>query len=277
MQRRVTVTLHGREVSRSRRQIGSNTDRKEESYGRSGEKECGAIHNQNGSGSSVSVRQNGPAHRKTKSGDENPHAIPSKVFGSRLDAPPRHHRGVNGITRQLEQIAAGDTEAADRLIELAYTELRQMAAQRIPPSGADQTLQPTALVHEAWLRLGGDQMHGWNNRAHFFAAAATAMRSILVDRARRRKAVRHGGGQERVALDAVDLAESSACDEQVLAVHEALEKFAREDPQKAELVKLRYFAGLSVEEAAQVLGVSAATVSRWWVYARAWLGREIKI
>jgi RNA polymerase sigma factor (TIGR02999 family) len=183
---------------------------------------------------------------------------------------------VNEITRQLERMADGDAGAAERLIEEAYNELRRMAAQRFSSTGADQTLQPTALVHEAWLRLGGEQMRGWNNRNHFFAAAATAMRSILVDRARSRKALRHGGGQERVALDNVNVADGSACDDQVLAVHEALDKLASEDPQKAELVKLRYFAGLSVEEAAQVLGVSEATVNRWWVYARAWLGREIK-
>jgi RNA polymerase sigma factor (TIGR02999 family) len=184
---------------------------------------------------------------------------------------------VNEITRQLAEMADGDSDAADRLIELAYTELRQMAARRLAPGGADQTLQPTALVHEAWLRLGGDQLHGWKDRAHFFASAATAMRSILVDRARRRKALRHGGGQERVALHDVEVADATTCDDQVLAVHDALEELALEDPQKAELVKLRYFAGLSVEEAAQVLGVSEATVSRWWVYARAWLGHKIKL
>lgn len=183
---------------------------------------------------------------------------------------------VNEITRQLEGMANGDPQAAERLIEEAYADLRRMAARRMTPTGADQTLQPTALVHEAWLRLGGDQMHGWKNRAHFFAAAATAMRSIMVDRARSRKALRHGGGQERVVFAEADLASGSACDDQVLAVHDALDRLASEDPQKAELVKLRYFAGLSVEEAAQVLGVSEATVNRWWVYARAWLGREIQ-
>lgn len=183
---------------------------------------------------------------------------------------------MNEITRQLEGIANGDAGAADRLIEEAYTELRRMAARRISPGGGDQTLQPTALVHEAWLRLGGDQLRGWNNRAHFFAAAATAMRSIMVDRARSRKAVRHGGGQERVVFAEAALAAGNTCDDQVLAVHDALDRLALEDPQKAELVKLRYFAGLSVEEAAQVLDVSEATVSRWWLYARAWLGREIK-
>lgn len=185
-------------------------------------------------------------------------------------------RRVNEITQELGRMADGDAGASIRLIELTYAELRRMAAQKIPSSGPAQTLQPTALVHEAWLRLGGEQMRGWNNRAHFFAAAATAMRSILVDRARSRKALRHGGGQERVAFAEANLASANTCDEQVLAINDALERLASEDPQKAELVKLRYFAGLSVEEAAQVLGVSEATVNRWWVYARAWLGREIK-
>src|SRR3954466_8971172 len=135
-------------------------------------------------------------------------------------------------------MADGDAGASERLIELTYSELRRMAAQKIPPSGPNQTLQPTALVHEAWLRLGGDQMRNWNNRAHFFAAAATAMRSILVDRARSRKALRHGGGQERVAFAEANLASGDACDDQVLAVHDALDRLASEDPQKAELVKL---------------------------------------
>lgn len=183
---------------------------------------------------------------------------------------------MHEITRQLERLADGDEGAADRLIELAYADLRRMAARRLPPRGPAATLQPTALVHEAWLRLGGERMPGWNNRVHFFAAAATAMRSILVDRARRRKAQRHGGGQERVGVEEIDRAGGQDCDEQVLAVHEALERFALEDPSKAELVKLRYFAGLSVEEAAEVLGVSEATVHRWWICARAWLGREIR-
>jgi RNA polymerase sigma factor (TIGR02999 family) len=180
---------------------------------------------------------------------------------------------VNEITRLLEKIAEGDAEASDELIALVYAELRRMATRRMIAAGKDQTLQPTALVHEAWLRLGGPQMSGWKTRAHFFAAAASAMRSILVDRARRRRRLRHGGGQERVGLENIAIANAS--DDQVLAVHEALEKLAAEDAPKAELVKLRYFAGLSVEEAAQVLGVSEATVSRWWIYARGWLGREI--
>ena len=173
-------------------------------------------------------------------------------------------------------MAEGDSAAADQLIPLVYSELRKMAAQRFPAGDNAYTLQPTALVHEVWLKLGGEQMGGWQNRAHFFATAATAMRSILVDRARRRNAVRHGGGQRRVNVDDVEVASESATDDQVLAVHEALEKFAIIDPQKAELVKLRYFGGLSIEEASDLLGISEPTAKRWWAYARAWLGREIR-
>lgn len=157
---------------------------------------------------------------------------------------------------------------------LVYDELRRMAGHRMA-GGAGQTLQPTALVHEAWLRLGGDQPHGWESRAHFFATAATAMRSILVDRARRRQALRHGGGQQRIDIADVELADQTATDDHVLAVHEALAKFAFENAAKAELVKLRYFAGLSIAEAAQALGISDPTAKRWWAYARGWLGREI--
>jgi RNA polymerase sigma factor (TIGR02999 family) len=184
---------------------------------------------------------------------------------------------MNDVTRLLRAMVEGDTRAGERLIPMVYQELRRMAGQKISSSeGGGYTLQPTALVHEAWLRLGGDELHGWQSRSHFFAAAATAMRSILVDRARRRNALRHGGGQQRVDIDDVQLADQSATDEQVLAVHDALDKFAVEQPQKAELVKLRYFVGLSVEESARVLQISEPTAKRWWAYARAWLGREIK-
>lgn len=173
-------------------------------------------------------------------------------------------------------MSEGDEKAAEDLIALVYADLRRMAAQRVSAKEGNHTLGPTALVHEVWLRLGGEQMRGgWKNRAHFFATAATTMRSILVDRARRRKALRHGGGQERVLLEEANVADGSGCDDQILAVHEALEKFAAEHPEKAELVQLRYFAGLSVAEAAEVLGVSEPTVHRWWAFARAWLGREI--
>ena len=184
---------------------------------------------------------------------------------------------VNQVTTLLQAIAAGDREAGERLIPLVYQELRKMAARRMAGNLAGQTLQPTALVHEAWIRMGGENPRGWENRAHFFAAAATAMRSVLVDRARRRKAMRHGGGQQRVNLDDVEIANQVVNDDQILAVHEALDKLAVEEPQKAELVKLRYFAGLSVEETAETLGISEPTAKRWWAYARGWLGREIKL
>src|SRR5262249_20903713 len=160
--------------------------------------------------------------------------------------------------------------AGERLINLVYDELRRMAASRMRGGGTDHTLQPTALVHETWLRLGGDQPGGWENRGHFFATAATAMRSIIVDRARGRRAARHGGGQDHLDIDRVQIPDS-ANDDQVLAVHEALEKFALVDPDKAELVKLRYFGGLTLAEAAEVLGVSEPTAKRWWAFARAWL------
>jgi len=173
-------------------------------------------------------------------------------------------------------MADGDSNAGEQLISVVYAELRRMAAHHMGPQG-DRTLQPTALVHEVWLKLGGDQLNGWENRAHFFGTAATAMRSILVDRARRRKALRHGGGQERVGLDNLQVADGDACDDQILAVHEVLEKFAAEHPDKAELVMLRYFAGLTVKEAADTLGVSEPTVHRWWAFARGWLGREINL
>jgi RNA polymerase sigma factor (TIGR02999 family) len=137
-----------------------------------------------------------------------------------------------------------------------------------------QTLQPTALVHEAWLRLTGDENRRWNDRTHFFAAAAEAMRRILVDNARRKCAQRHGGGQLRVEMPEISVA-SAPNDDQLLAVNDALDKFATLDPQKAELVKLRYFVGMTVEEAAEVLGISKATAKRHWAYARAWLYEKI--
>jgi RNA polymerase sigma factor (TIGR02999 family) len=183
---------------------------------------------------------------------------------------------VSQVTTLLQAIAAGDRAAGERLIPLVYQELRKMAARRMAGRLAGQTLQPTALVHEAWLRLGGENPRGWENRGHFFAAAASAMRSVLVDRARRRQAVRRGGGQQCVNVEDVELADQRVNDEQILAVHEALEKFSAEEPLKAELVKLRYFAGLSVEEAAGTLGISEPTAKRWWAFARGWLGREIK-
>ena len=179
------------------------------------------------------------------------------------------------ITLILDRIEQGDAQAAEQLLPLVYTELRKIAAARMAREADGQTLQPTALVHEAWLRLGGDEQPDWKNRAHFFAAAAEAMRRILIDRARSRRAVRHGGGLARVNVADLDLAEADS-DERILAVNDALEKFARVEPQKAELVKLRYFAGFSLEDSAHTLDISSATAKRWWVYASAWLKHEMQ-
>jgi RNA polymerase sigma factor (TIGR02999 family) len=183
---------------------------------------------------------------------------------------------VSDVTRILQAIDHGDARAADELLPLVYEELRKLAAHKMSHEAAGQTLQPTALVHEAWLRLaGGDAQTQFANRAHFFAAAAEAMRRILIDNARRKRAARHGGDLKRVGPDEIDLA-APADDEELLAIHEALDKFALRDAPKAELVKLRYFAGLKIEEVAKVLGVSEPTANRQWAYARAWLYREIQ-
>jgi len=177
---------------------------------------------------------------------------------------------MSDVTVVLEAIADGDAQAADRLLPLVYDELRKVAAYKMAHERPGQTLQPTSLVHEAYLRLTGRTEQKWSGRAHFFAAAAEAMRRILIENARRKRALRHGGGRQRVDLDEVEIAVWQD-DEAVLAVNEALEKFAAVDQPKAELVKLRYFAGFTIEEAAEILGVSAPTAKRWWAYARAWL------
>lgn len=176
----------------------------------------------------------------------------------------------------LRQIEDGETQAANRLLPLVYDELRRLAAQKMAHENPGQTLQATALVHEAWLRLGGDRQADWQNRAHFFAAAAEAMRHILIDNARRKKAVRHGGRVERVNLDPDSLELAARMDdEQLLDLNEALDRLAAHDVVKAELVKLRFFAGLTMAEAAKVLGLSEPTAKRYWAYARAWLFREM--
>jgi RNA polymerase sigma factor (TIGR02999 family) len=182
---------------------------------------------------------------------------------------------MSQVTRILDAARADDARAADELLPLVYEELRRLAAAKMACENPGQTLQATALVHEAWLRLVGDANRKWNNRTHFFAAAAEAMRRILVDNARRKRAQRHGGGKQRLEL--LDLAAPSAPNaDQLLAVNDALDKFAEIDPQAAELVKLRYFVGMTIEETAEALGISKATVKRHWDYARAWLYEEIR-
>jgi len=183
---------------------------------------------------------------------------------------------MSDVTQLLDAIDAGDPRAAGQMLPLVYEELRKLAAARMAHENPGQTLQATALVHEAWLRLGGaDEAKVWNSRGHFFGAAAEAMRRILVDRARQKARVRHGGELERVDLEHVNLATEDT-DETLLAMSEALEALSRESPQKAEIVKLRYFAGMENQEIAQALGVSLSTVERSWAYARSWLHRELK-
>ena len=181
---------------------------------------------------------------------------------------------MSDATRILQAIEQGEPGAANELLPLVYEELRKLAAQRMAMENPGQTLQPTALVHEAWLRLTGNDDIRWEGRAHFFGAAAEAMRRILIDNARRKNAQRHGGDQQRVDFQDFDAAAPDS-DESLLAVSEALEKFAARDPVKAELVKLRYFAGMTVDEAARVLRISPPTAHRYWVFAKAWLHREI--
>ena len=183
---------------------------------------------------------------------------------------------MNDVTRILSAIEQGDPQAAEELLPLVYDELRRLAKQRLAQEKPGQTLQATALVHEAYLRLvGGEEAQRWDSRGHFFAAAAEAMRRILVENARRKRAEKHGGRLERQDLDAVDIA-APAPSEDLLALDEALTKLEAEDPVKAQLVKLRYFAGLTEEEAASVLGISRATAQRHWRYAKAWLLSELR-
>ncbi|HHY84896.1 MAG TPA: sigma-70 family RNA polymerase sigma factor [Verrucomicrobia bacterium] len=181
---------------------------------------------------------------------------------------------MSDVTRILEAAQNGDPTAAEQLLPLVYEELRRLAAHRMANEAAGQTLQPTALVHEAWLRLTGNPDQKWDGRAHFFAAAAEAMRRILIERARKRRAVRHGGEQQRVDLAEFDLA-APAKDDQLLAIDEALEKFASQHPEEAKLVKLRYYVGMTIEEAAEALGISPRTAKYHWTHARAWLYCEI--
>lgn len=181
---------------------------------------------------------------------------------------------MSDVTQILQAASAGDARAAAELLPLVYDELRRLAAHRLAGEAHEHTLQPTALVHEAWLKIAGTNQKTWQGRQHFFAAAAEAMRRILVDRARRRKAAKRGSGMAALDAGEIDIP-APADDEQLLAVHEALEIFTLQDARKAELVKLRYFVGLSFEEAADVMGIAVPTAKQWWSYARAWLKVEI--
>ena len=189
--------------------------------------------------------------------------------------PVSHADGLGGLTNILQALEQGDPKAAEELLPLVYAELRKLAAFKLAQQSPDQTLQPTALVHEAYLKLLGDGSHSWTDRRHFFAAAAEAMRHILVDRARRKAADRHGGGWLRVDLSGVVVANETT-DENILLLNEALEKLAAHDGPTAELVKLRFFGGLTFAQAAELLGLSDRTAKRMWTYARAWLFKEIK-
>lgn len=182
---------------------------------------------------------------------------------------------MSDVTRILQSIESGDAKAANELLPLVYEELRKLAAAKMANESSNQTLQPTALVHEAWLRLTGNENVKWNGRAHFFGAAAEAMRRILIDNARRKRALRHGGNQQRFNVDEIEIAAPEK-DDELLAINDALEKFAAVDKQKTELVKLRYFVGLTIDESAEILGISAPTAKRWWTYSRAWLFRQIQ-
>jgi RNA polymerase sigma factor (TIGR02999 family) len=179
------------------------------------------------------------------------------------------------ITQILDAVGAGDAQAAEQLLPLVYEQLRRLAAAKMAQEAPGKTLQATALVHEAWLRIAGDQNQHWNSRNHFFMAAAEAMRRILVERARKNRRLKRGGGLQRVSLEELDLAIHSD-DETLLLVEEALVLLAAHDPVKARLVELRFFAGLSLQEAAEALQVSLPTAKRYWSYARAWLFQEIE-
>lgn len=181
------------------------------------------------------------------------------------------------LTVILQQIERGDKSAAERILPLVYDELRRLAAAKMAREAPGLTLQPTALVHEAWLRLGGEAQLDWKNRAHFFAAAAEAMRRILIDGARRRRAERRGGGVTKVSANATgfDVAAPES-DEDLLLLHAAIDRLAGQDARKAELVKLQYFVGLGVEESAAVLGITERTARRDWVFARTWLFTEMQ-
>jgi RNA polymerase sigma factor (TIGR02999 family) len=182
---------------------------------------------------------------------------------------------MSDVTQILERVERRDAKAAEELLPLVYEELRKLAAAKMAQEQPAQTLQPTALVHEAWLRLVGSGDSRWNSRGHFVSAAAEAMRRILIERARARKRAKHGGDLQRTALTTLDIATTTP-DDSLLAINEALDKLVERDPLGAELIKLRFFAGLSNVDAARLLGIPERTAKRTWAYARAWLLAELK-
>jgi RNA polymerase sigma factor (TIGR02999 family) len=183
---------------------------------------------------------------------------------------------VSDVTSIIDRLEPGESKAAEELLPLVYVELRKLAAHRMAGEKPGHTLQPTALVHEAWLRLGGDEAPHFQNRARFMGAAAEAMRRILIERARRRMAAKRGSGVEPANVDEIEIPSPASSDDELLAVNEALENLAALHPSKAELVKLRYFVGMTFEESAATLGIAVPTAKQWWAYARAWLTVEIR-
>jgi len=181
---------------------------------------------------------------------------------------------MTDVTRILNAIEQGDEKATDRLLPLVYEELRRLAAQKLSHESPGQTLQATALVHEAYLRLIGSEDQEWKGRRHFFAAAAESMRRILIENARRKQSLKHGGGHKRIDLDGMEVV-TDGPSEELLALNEALDRLAEKDQVKADLVKLRYFAGLTCKQAAQLLEISHSTADEYWAYAKAWLKAEI--
>lgn len=182
---------------------------------------------------------------------------------------------MNDITQVLQSVALSDDRATEQLLTLVYDELRRIAAARMAQEQAGQTLQPTALVHEAWLRLVGDGDRTWQNRAHFFTAASEAMRRILIDNARRKASLKRGGGFSRLNIDDLELS-AMAPDDKILVINDALEKLQAEDPEKARIVIMKYFGGLTNQEVADSLGVTERTVERRWAFAKAWLLDQIQ-
>jgi RNA polymerase sigma factor (TIGR02999 family) len=202
---------------------------------------------------------------------------PWSFFPARLPGivTPQTDLPMNDVTRILDAAQRGDASATAELLPLVYDELRRMAAQKMAREAPGHTLQATALVHEVWMRLAGDDKQAWANRAHFFGAAAEAMRRILVEHARRKQTAKRGSGAERVEMDD-DVLVLNAPPDELLAVHEALDSFAAQDARAAELVKLRYFVGMTMEEAASALDLPTRSAERLWAYAKAWLQREIR-